>query len=237
MNQSDLRPARDFALQFGVKAIVYGGPGSGKTPVSLDTSPRPVALMSEPGFLSVRKSTVPTYPAFNSTKVDEFMRWFLGSHEAKNFDTLVWDSVSQAHEKRVEEELGTSTKGGNEQHGMRAYGVANRWAYKHLTDLYFLPNKHIILIAKLQRFEVNDAIYNRPYFAGKELPVRVPHLFDEILMLGKYNIPGVQTQPGESGTQAFRTKESFDTMARDRSGMLQEFEPPNLSKIIAKCVA
>jgi hypothetical protein len=60
MDIRSLRPARDFAVQYGVKAIVYGPPGSGKTPV-INTAPRPVMLVCEPGLLSMRTSTVPTF--------------------------------------------------------------------------------------------------------------------------------------------------------------------------------
>lgn len=231
MQQSDLRPATEFAQNFGVKAIVFGPPGGAKTPVCLNTSPRPVCLFTEPGFLSVRGSLVPTWPAFSPAKVDEFMLWFKGSNEAKNFDTLVWDSVSQTCEQFIEAEMGGTSKAGNEQHGLRIYGKMARWAYGHLNDLYFMQKKHIILIAKLQNFEVNGGIYKRPYFPGRELPVRVPHLFDLITCLGNWNVPGV----GE--TKAFCTKESFDRMGRDRSGKLLEFEPPDVTKLIAKCMS
>lgn len=230
-SQSDFRPAHEFALNFGVKAVVYGPPGGGKTPVCANTVPRPVVVMSEPGFLSMRKSSVPTYPAFTPDKIDGFMAWAKGSTEAKNFDTFVFDSWSQSCEKKVEAELGGSSKAGNEQHGMRAYGKMARWAMEHLNDLYFMPQKHIVLICKQQAFELNDMIYFRPYFPGRELPVRVPHLFDLVTRLGTWNVPGV----GE--TRAFRTKEQFDQMGRDRSGVLAEYEPPDMGAIIKKIMA
>lgn len=232
MNQADLKPAQSFALNFGVKSVVYGKPGSGKTPICCDTAPRPVLMICEPGMLSMRKSTVPTWPAFNSARVDEFMLW-LASPESKNFDTVIIDSVSQMAEKNVEEGLGGTSKGGNEAHGLKVYGAMSRWMMKLLNQLYFMPQKHVILIAKMQAFEQNGMIYSRPYFPGRELPVRVPHLFDEVLCLGDYSIPGVVPAP----TKAFRCKESFDMMARDRSGNLAEYEPPDITKLIAKCVA
>jgi hypothetical protein len=102
----------------------------------------------------------------------------------------------------------------------------------HLFKLYFLQNKHIILVTKMQNFQINDMIYRRPYFAGQELPIRVPHLFDEVLQLGMFNVPGVVPAP----TRAFRCVEQFDTMARDRSGNLVEYEPPNITSLIAKCL-
>lgn len=231
MQQSDLRPAREFALQFGVKAVVTGKPGAGKTPVAAKTSPRPLLLASEPGMLTLRDSNCPTYTAFNPAKVDEFMLWFKGSHEAKNFDTLIWDSASEAAEKFIQAEMGGTSKAGNEQHGMRVYGKMARWMYGHLTDLYYMPQKHIVLIAKMERLDVNGMIYHRPYFPGKQLPVQVPHLFDLVTILGDWNIPG------HGDAKAFRTKETFDYMGRDRSGRLAEYEPPDVSKIIAKAMS
>lgn len=232
MNMHSFRPAREFALQFGVKAIVFGGPGSGKTPIIAGTSPRPCICMTEPGFLSLRKSDIPTFPAFNSIAFEEFITWGTTSAEAKNFDTFIIDSISQAAEKKVDEELGGSSKMGNEVHGQRAYGKMSRWMMEQLNKIYFLQQKHIMLIAKLQNFEANGGYYKRPYFPGRELPVRVPHLFDEVLHLGDFNIPGVTPSP----TKAFRCREAFDGMARDRSGNLQEYEPPDVAKVIAKCV-
>lgn len=232
MQESDFRPAKDFALKYGVKAVVYGGPGSGKSPICIETATRPAVCITEPGFLSLRKSTAPTWPAFNPARFEEFILWGTSSVEAKNYDTFIIDSISQSCETCVDQELGGKTSGGNEQHGLRAYGKMARIMMEHLFKLYFLPEKHIILIAKLQNYEINNAIYKRPYFPGKELPVRVPHLYDLVICLGSYNIPGVVPSP----TKAFRCFEQFDMMARDRSGNLLEYEPPNITHIIQKCL-
>lgn len=232
ISMSDFKPAKEFALQFGIKAVVFGGPGSGKTPICSTTAPRACVCMTEPGFMSMRKSNVPTFPAFNSIRFEEFVAWGTQSTEAKNFDTFVIDSISQAAEKKVDEELGSTTKGGNEAHGMRAYGKMARFMMEQLNKLYFLPQKHIILVTKLQKLEQNGVVYNRPYFPGRELPVRVPHLFDLVTCLGDWNIPGVVPSP----TKAFRTKETYDHMGRDRSGNLAEYEPPDLSQIFAKAM-
>ncbi|UPT53335.1 recombinase [Synechococcus phage Ssp-JY38] len=231
MNLSDAQPARAFAQQFGVKMVCYGKPGSGKTPVCVKTAPRPFLLACEPGMLTLRDCNVPTYPAFNSGKVSEFFDWWFGSHEAKQFDTLVWDSSSEACEMHIREGFKGKSKAGNDAHGMKIYGNMARDMYEQFSRLYFQPNKHIVLIAKMERLDLSGTIYHRPWYPGQQLPTQVPHLYDLVTCLGKWNVPGV----GE--TTAFRTAETFDYQGRDRSGRLGEYEPPDVSKLIAKCMS
>lgn len=233
MQASDLKPARDFALQFGCKAVVYGKPGAGKTPICVNTAPRPLLLASEPGMLTLRNSTVPTYPAFTGAKNEEFFTWWFGSNEAKSFDTLIWDSASEYAEMLIREGMGGQSKAGNEAHGMRVYGKMARDVMEKLNKLYFQPMKHIILITKMERLDINGVLYHRPYFPGKQLPVAVPHFFDLVTCLGDWNVPGI---PGVE-TKAFRTKESYDYNGRDRSGRLLEYEPADVSKLIAKVMS
>src|SRR5258708_31296058 len=73
MNIKDLKPANEHAQNFGVKAIIFGPAGCGKTPI-LNTAPRPVLLATEAGLLSMRGSTIPTYEAYTSQRIDEFFK-------------------------------------------------------------------------------------------------------------------------------------------------------------------
>jgi hypothetical protein len=225
MNLSNLQPLSKLSKKFGVKSIVYGGPGSGKTPIIV-TAPRPIVCIVEPGTLSVRNSqfdSVPAFEADKSEKIKDFFKWIFNSNEAKQFDTIGLDSATQMAEIFLKEELARN------KDGRRAYGEMAR-AVKDIFDkLYYLPNKHIYLIAK--QGEDDTIKKKKPYFPGQELNVYVPHLFDEILQLGNHQIPG-QMQP----LQSFRCKESFDSVARDRSGNLAEFEPPDLNYIFNKCM-
>lgn len=223
MNLASLRPAKDFAVQFGVKAVIYGPPGSGKTPV-LNTAPRPVLLACEPGLLSMRNSNVPTYLGYTASAIDEFFKWFFNSAETKNFDTIAVDSTSQMAEIYVEEAIK------NNKHGLKAYGEANTRTMEHLNGLYFTRFKHTYLIAKEVWSEVDGMRMRMPYHPGKELPIKIPHRFDAILQLGIQNIPGYGQQ------KAFRCQGSLDTMARDRTGSLAEFEPPDFGKLVIKAM-
>lgn len=225
MNLNDLKPAYALAMQFGVKSVCYGAPGTGKTPL-LNTAPRPVLLVVEPGMLSMRSSNIACYDAYTPARIDDFMRWLTSSAEASQFDTVGIDSVSQLAEVYLAEEL-TKNKDGR-----KAYGEMSRRVMAHLTALYFMPQKHVYLIAKQSMTEENGIPKRRPYFPGQDLNVKVPHLFDLVMHLGLHMVPGVV---GEQ--KALRTSEAFDIMARDRSGKLAPFEPCDLAAIFAKCMA
>ena len=184
MNLQSLKPATDYAQNYGVKAIVYGPAGSGKTPI-VNTAPRPVLLACEPGLLSMRGSTVPTFVAPDAAKIDEFFEWVFKSNELKNFDTIAVDSVSQMCETYLER----ANK--NNKHGLAAYGEMASDVLKQLDKLYFLQHKHTYLIAKLEIKTGPINTYSRPYYPGQQLPVAMPHKYDQILHLDIHNVPSV----------------------------------------------
>lgn len=216
MNIGDLKPAKEFAKIFGCKSICYGPPGSSKTP-TVNTCPRPVLLATEPGLLSMRNSDVPTWIAPNKARIDEFMKWFENSSEAKNFDTLAVDSTSQMCDIALDES--------KSKHGLQQYGEMAEYVMPYMKRLYFLPQKHIFLIAKE---ELTSDGKRRPYYPGKFLPTAIPHLFDCVLRLARVPIPNV----GE--TLAFQCNGTMDVVARNRTGTLADYEPPDFSALVRK---
>lgn len=219
MNLQSLRPARDFAQNFGVKALIFGAPGSAKTPL-INTAPKPVLLACEPGLLSMKGSTVPTFQAFTPAAIDDFFKWFFSSAETKNFDTIAIDSVSQMADIYLQDALKSN------KHGLKAYGEMATRSMEHLRQLYFTQYKHTYLICKEMTFEG----IKKPYFPGQQMLVEVPHMFDEILHLGIHNIPGI------GQLQSFQCRQSSDILARDRTGQLAEFEPPDFGAIVKKAM-
>ena len=82
MNINDLKPANEHAKQYGVKALIFGPPGSAKTP-TINTCIRPVLLACEPGLLSMKGSNVPTFQAYTPEAIGDFFKWFFNSNEVK----------------------------------------------------------------------------------------------------------------------------------------------------------
>lgn len=227
MNYNDFKPIGALAQNFGVKSVVFGKPGTGKTPLLL-TAPNCGAMCVEPGLLSVRGQNYPMAIArYTRAEIEDFFAWLFGSAEPKQkFQTIAIDSVSQWAEIEL------AFQKGKNRDGRAAYGEMANNVIQKLEKLYFMPNMNIVLLCKL---EVTDGGENgmvqRPYFPGKELHVRVPHMFDEIFWLDYFDIPGYGRQ------RALRTWPTFNAVCRDRSGRLAEYEPPNLADVFAKCLS
>lgn len=238
MKTSDLKPVSQLVQKYGVKSLVYGPPGGGKTPM-ITTAPRPVLLVTEPGLLSMRGSNIPAWEGYTADKIDEFFKWCGQSNETKNFDTICIDSISQLSEIVLTKYLGTC------KDGRKAYGELSRVVMDYVDQLYFMPQKHVYIIAKESKQEEivwsftgpmpvqNTVIKKIPYFPGQDLNIKVPHRYDEILRVAKGMIPGVQ------GEQRFiRTGgPEHELLARDRSGKLSEYEPQDLTALFNKIMS
>lgn len=225
MNINDLRPIGALQQNFGFKAIGYGPPGKGKTPL-LATAPNPVILFTEPGMKSLGNCALPGYCAHTVAQIDDFMRWITESREAGQFQTVGIDSISEMAEIYLREYLYKN------KDPRKAYGEMSKDVYKWLSALYHLKYKHCFLIAKETNDEVDGIKYKRPYFPGQDLHTRVPHLFDAILRIEDF-IPSLGAPP----LTAIRTRATPGIIARIRHADPQRFneiEPPNLAALIAK---
>lgn len=219
MNAADLQPASKFSVATGIKALIYGAPGSAKTPL-ISTCPRPVMLACEAGMLSMKGSNVPTWQAFTPERIDEFFKWFFHSNESKNYDTLAIDSASQMADVYLQAALKTN------KHGKAAYGEMATNVMDHLRPLYYTQQKHTYVICK----ETEVSNMKRPYFPGQYLNPEVPHLFDFILHLGIKNVPSI------GQTLAFQCNQTYDVLARNRTGNLNDFEQPSFSQLVTKAM-
>lgn len=221
MQITDLKAAKTFAIQFGAKCLIYGPPGSAKTP-TINTAPRPVLLATEPGLLSMRNSDVPTWIAPTKAKIDEFFKWFEHSPEAKNFDTLAIDSVSQM--------CNIALDGSTAKHGLAQYGEMADYVMPYMQRLYYMKEKHMYLICKE---ELTTDGKRRPAFPGQQLngSSGIAHLYDCILRLAKTNVPN------QGEVLAFQCNGSYDVIARNRTGTLNDFEPPHFGNLVKKVMS
>ena len=227
---SRIVPANKLATQYGIKAVITGPAGSGKTPL-IGTAPRPIILALEPGYRSVRNQNFQCWNAINSLKdADDFFDWAFRSNEAKNFDTFGFGSWSQYCD------LVLAKYKAKNSHGLKAYGEMAEHVYEKAEKLFYLQQKHVVMNCKQEVVDIPgpgpDPIkFTRPYFPGKNLIIQIPHLYDEFWQLDEFIVPGVAGK-----VQALLTKRRNDRLVRSRSGNLNEYEPPNLTDVFAKAM-
>lgn len=222
----------------GVKILAYGAPAAGKTFMAA-TMPNPVLINVEGGLLALRRENLVrvygegnpyiTYdvPVINITKfaeIEEVYQWCLTSAEAKNYQSICVDSLSEI----AEAVLAEAKK--NVRDPRLAYGEMLTKTEQIVRKFRDLPGKHVYMAAKMDMVEDENSGVRRygPAMPGKQLTAHLPYFFDEMFRLGIG-----KTQEGQE-YRFLQTKPDFQHDAKDRSGMLDTMEPPILGMVIQK---
>lgn len=206
----------------GVKLLVYGQAGAGKTSL-IRTLPNPIVLSAEGGLLSIQDADLPFIEVASMDDLREAYEWVAGSKEAMAFASVALDSVSEVAEVVLQYELKRN------KDGRAAYGELNSTMNELIRAFRDLPGKHVYMSAKLEKSqdEMGRMLYN-PGMPGKSLTQGLPYFFDEVLALRV-------EKDAEGNTQRALMCDSDGLWAaKDRSGKLDAWEAPDLGAIIAK---
>lgn len=206
----------------GVKVCVYGASGAGKTSL-IRTLPNPVVLSAESGLLSIRDADIPFIEITSMEELQEAYMWCRDSEEAKGFETVALDSISEVAEVVLNHELKKN------KDGRAAYGELNTTMTELIRAFRDLPKKHVYFSAKLEKSqdETGRLLYN-PSMPGKSLTQSLPYLMDEILALR------VERDSEGVNQRAIMCDTDGLWLAKDRSGKLEPWEAPDLGEIIRK---
>jgi len=88
---------REQAAVHGVKCLVYGKAGVGKTTLCA-TAPTPIIFSAEAGLLSLGAHDIPVALIKTIDDLEDAYRWATESHEASQFETVCLDSISEIAE-------------------------------------------------------------------------------------------------------------------------------------------
>lgn len=206
--------------QEGVKLLVYGQAGAGKTTL-IRTLPTPVVLSAEGGLLSLHGDDIPYIEIASLGDLEEAYAWCKDSADAKHFETVCLDSLSEVAEVVLAHELKAN------RDGRAAYGELNTTMSSMIRAFRDLPGKNVYVTAKLERSqdEQGRLLYN-PSMPGKSLTSALPYFFDEVLALR------VETDPEGNSHRALLCQPDGLWTAKDRSGRLNQWEQPDLGEII-----
>lgn len=225
MSMNKLQSTSGASSANGIKMLVYGRSGMGKTRLCA-TLPNPLILSAESGLLSLREYNLPFWQINNVTDLTEAFNWVQGSHEARStFQSICLDSITEI----AEQVLSNAKKLAKDPR--QAYGALIEEMTDTVKKFRDLQGYHIYMSAKqaMNKDEVTGKQMYGPEMPGKVVGPSLPYLFDEVFMLGKNKDP--QTQ---KDIHFLQTQSDFQVDAKDRSGALDYYEWPDLGNVINK---
>ena len=83
----------------GVKLLVYGQAGAGKTRL-VPTLPKPILLSAESGLLSLQGEDIPYITIGTMADLHEAYSWLTESEEAQQYESVALDSLSERPNQR-----------------------------------------------------------------------------------------------------------------------------------------
>jgi len=206
----------------GVKLLVYGQAGAGKTSL-IKTLPSPIVLSAEGGLLSIRDADLPYIEIDSMGTLQEAYQWLLESEEASGFQSVAIDSISEV----AEVVLNSEKK--NNKDPRAAYGEMQEQMADIIRAFRDIPNRHVYMSAKLEKMkdEMGSILY-APSMPGNKTGQALPYFFDEVLALR------VEKDPEGATHRAIMCDSDGLWQAKDRSGKLDTWEAPDLGAIINK---
>jgi phage nucleotide-binding protein len=206
----------------GVKLLVYGQAGAGKTSL-IKSLPSPIVLSAEGGLLSIQDADLPYIEINDMDTLREAWSWLSQSDEAKGYQSVALDSISEIAEVVLNAEK-KATKDPRQ-----AYGAMQEQMTDIIRAFRDLPGRHVYMSAKLEKTqdEMGRVLY-APSMPGNKTGQALPYFFDEVLALRV-------EKDGEGNTQRALMCDSDGLwLAKDRSGKLEAWEAPDLGAIISK---
>jgi phage nucleotide-binding protein len=222
-----LTSTRQAAGQNGIKVLVHGPAGAGKTMLCATTEAPTVIISAEAGLLSLRNTDIPVIEVATLQDVQDAYQFITESADAKDFQWVCLDSISEIAEVVLANEK-KATKDPRQ-----AYGALQEHMATLIRAFRDLPGRNVYFSCKQERIkdEQTGAIFYGPSLPGQKLGQGIAYFFDEVFALR------VEKEADGNPYRALQTSRDFNFEAKDRSGALDPFEPPNLAAIAAKILA
>lgn len=201
----------------GVKALIYGQAGAGKTSL-IPTMPAPIILSAEGGLLSIADADLPFIEISSMDDLREAYTWLLKSDEAKQFQSVALDSISEIAEVLLNGEKKIA------KDPRQAYGAMQEQMQDLIRAFRDLPGRNVLFTAKLEKVqdEAGRILYG-PSMPGNKTGQLLPYFFDLVLALRvEKEVRSLQCQPDGAW------------LAKDRSGKLDAYMPADLGAVFER---
>ncbi len=216
-----LRSTKSAAVQ-NVKILVYGMAGAGKTTL-IKTLPKPVIISAESGLLSLQDQDIPYIEVSDMASLGDVYRWATESDEARAFESIAVDSLSEIAEVCL------SAEKRNNRDGRAAYGEMATQVIDLVRAFRDIKDKHVYFSAKCEKqADESGRILYSPSMPGNKLAQQIPYLLDEVLALR------VEKDDEGKPQRALLCDSDGLWAAKDRSGKLDAWMLPDLGDVIRR---
>lgn len=205
----------------GIKILVHGPAGMGKTCLCA-TMPNPIIISAESGLLSLRGVDIPVIEVSSMDDLEKAYNWIATSDDAKQFESICLDSISEIAEVVLAKEKK------DEKDARKAYGTMQDTMNALVRIFRDIPDKNIYMAAKQERINDDNRLLYGPKMPGQKLGQDIGYFFDEVFSYEIY------TDSEGGHHRVLRTQPDGKSVAKDRSGSLEELERPDLGYIIRK---
>lgn len=218
--------AADAAKISGIKALVYGAPGVGKTTLC-GTAPAPLIISCEAGLLPLRdRADIPVVAIHTVDDLTAIFDW-LGTQEARqSIKTVCLDSITEIAEV-VLAHARSQVKDARQAYAEVMVQMAD--AIRAFRDL---EGYHVLMVAQEEQLRDDMGLIKAgPSMPGQKLGNKSPYFFDLLLRLG--------IGQNKDGTtfRYIQTQPTPQAHAKDRSGILAPVEYPDFGAIVEKISA
>ncbi len=214
----EIKSTKQVIADFGLKILVHGPPGAGKTRLCATTGDleHTLIISAEGGLLSIKEWEIDVVQVTSIGEVYEVYE-FLKKGEHK-YRWVCLDSISEIAEVVLQGEKLRS------RDARRAYGEMADTVFDLLRGFRNLPF-HVVMTAKQGREGTDGRMLYTPMLPGRQLTLNIAYLFDEVFALRVE-----QNSEGEL-KRVLQTGKSRSYEAKDRSGRLAMYEEPDLALI------
>jgi phage nucleotide-binding protein len=219
-----LTSTKDSAAINGLKFLVHGPAGAGKTSLCATTGEPTVIISAESGLLSLRGVDIPVIEVKTLDQLYEAYDFVVNTEQGQGFKWVCLDSISEIaevvlnHEKKVAKDP------------RQAYGALAEKMTDLIRAFRDLPGRNVYFSCKQERAkdEQSGAMLYYPAMPGNMLKQGVGYFFDFVFALR------IEKDAEGNPARWLQTSRDYNFEAKDRSGALDMFEPPDLGAIAAK---
>lgn len=212
----------DSKQKHGVHMMGYGQSGAGKTRL-IDTLDNPIIIDAERGLASLERNDISVITVSNTKDALEAIRFLCSSDQMKKFTDIAIDSISKLTEI-IYADAYLKHDGSSFKVSPEAFNMTVRI----IKQLKSVSDKNIYMIAQCAEATDEDGV-NRmmPLGANAKIQAMLPYEVDTVFAVRSVIFDGKEHD-------ILQCKKEGKWIAKDRYGLLEKYEQPNLSKLISK---